>query len=185
MDSRGASVWILAVALTVAAPTDGAGPERFESPMLGREAPPEAVAAWDRTIGPDGEGLPPGSGTVAEGRAVYLRTCIHCHGAEGRGGAAEALAGGEQSLTSEAPDKVIGTYWPYATTLFDYIRRSMPLDRPASLDDAEVYAVTAYLLHINGVIAEETVLDAESLPRVRMPNRDGFVPIHQPAAVDP
>ena len=146
---------------------------------LGEPATAEEIAAWDITVMPDGEGLPAGQGSVAAGKKIYAETCVACHGPQGIGGNAEKLAGAEMSLTSEYPEKTIGSYWPYATTLFDLIRRSMPMTAPGSLSNDEVYAVTAYLLYLNNIIDEDTVLDAASLPQVEMPNREGFIDIYQ------
>ena len=145
------------------------------SPNLGREAPEEIVRQMDISIGPDGATLPPGSGSVAEGEAVYQAQCIACHGAEGGGGDADMLTGGVGTLGTAQPVKTVGSYWPYATTLFDYIRRSMPHNAPLSLTDDETYAVTAYLLWTNQIVGQDVVLDAETLRAVQMPNRKGFV----------
>ena len=146
-----------------------------ESPNLGVPAGPEEIAAWDIDIGPDGAGLPPGGGTAAEGEAVYAIQCLTCHGPEGSGQLNDMLAGGHGSLTEPAPAKTIGSFWPYATTIFDYIRRAMPYLTPRTLSDYEVYALTAYLLYLNGIIAEDEVMDAQTLPAVVMPNRDNFI----------
>ena len=146
-----------------------------EGPNLGVEADSEVIAAWDISIGPDGEGLPPGSGTASEGEAVYAIQCLTCHGSEGNGQLNDVLVGGHGSLTGPAPVKTIGSFWPYATTIFDYIRRAMPYLQPQTLSDDEVYALTAYLLFLNGIIAEDEVMDAQTLPAVQMPNRDNFV----------
>ncbi len=124
---------------------------------------------------PDGAGLPAGNGTAKQGQPLYEQLCIACHGAGGLGNSGDQLAGAQMSLTSEWPEKTIGNYWPYATTLFDFIRRSKPMDRPGSLSAAEVYALAAYLLYLNGIIAEEQPLDAAALAKIRMPNRDGFI----------
>jgi cytochrome c len=146
-----------------------------DGPNLGRTATPEEIDQTDRSIPPDGRGLPPGRGTALEGKLIYLAKCARCHGADGQGGPADKLVGGGGSLTSPHPIKTVGSYWPYATTLFDYIRRAMPYDRPASLGDDEVYAVSAYVLKLNGIVSEDLELNRKSLPRVEMPNRDGFV----------
>ena len=152
-----------------------AGAIAQESPNLGVTADPEEVAAWDIDIGHDGAGLPPGAGTAAEGEAVYAIQCLTCHGPEGDGQLNDMLVGGHGSLTEPAPVKTIGSFWPYATTIFDYIRRSMPYLTPRTLSDDEIYALTAYLLHLNGIIAEDHVMDAQTLPAVAMPNRDNFI----------
>jgi mono/diheme cytochrome c family protein len=147
----------------------------ISGPNLGREVTPEEIAAWDISIPPDGSGLPPGSGTAAEGGAVYNAKCAGCHGIEGVKGPADPLVGGIGSLASKKPIKTVGSYWPYATTLFDYIRRAMPFSAPESLSNDEVYALCAYLLSLNGIISPEERMDAKTLTQVRMPNRDGFV----------
>jgi cytochrome c len=147
-----------------------------EGPNLGLEATPEMIAGWNISIPPDGSGLPAGSGTADTGASVYAVTCLACHGPEGQGGAYGDLVGGLGTIDQPRPVKTVGSYWPYATTVFDYIRRSMPYQQPHTLTDDEVYAVTAYLLSLNGIIGENDVMNAQSLPRVEMPNRDGFIP---------
>jgi len=147
----------------------------FSGPNLGREVKPEEIAAWDITVPPDGSGLPPGSGTATEGGAVYFAKCAGCHGVKGVEGPADPLVGGIGTLVSKKPVKTVGSYWPYATTLFDYIRRAMPYNAPRALSNDEVYAVSAYLLFLNGIITPEVRMDAKTLPQVKMPNRDGFV----------
>jgi S-disulfanyl-L-cysteine oxidoreductase SoxD len=144
-------------------------------PNFGRPAPADEVATWDISIRPDGRGLPPGSGTATQGAAVYAAKCVSCHGARGVGKPADALAGGIGTLASAAPVRTVGSYWPYATTLFDYVRRSMPYDKPLSLSSDELYAVSAYILSLNGIISEDATMNAETLPKVEMPNRYGFV----------
>lgn len=146
-----------------------------EGPDLGTKATSGQIAAWDISIAPDGEGLPIGSGTVPQGKAIYTVQCIACHGKEGVGKPNNRLVGGHGSLSGPAPVKTVGSYWPYATTVFDYIRRAMPYPLSGSLTDDEVYALTAYLLFLNGIIEEDDVLDARTLPEVEMPNRDNFV----------
>jgi cytochrome c len=145
-----------------------------ESPQLGEPVGPDRLAQLDYTVLPDGDGLPAGSGSAREGAQVFRRHCIACHGENATGGVNDALAGGHGTLDSDTPKKTVGSYWPYATTLLDYVRRAMPLQAPGTLEDDELYAVTAYLLFLNGIIAEDATMDAESLPIVRMPNRDGF-----------
>jgi cytochrome c len=147
---------------------------------LGTPITPEQIAPWDIDIAPDGSGLPPGRGSVAEGATIFAEHCAACHGPRGNEGAllpALRLAGGQGSLGSPRPVPTVGSYWPYATTLFDYTRRAMPFNAPQSLSADEVYAVTAFVLHLNGLLAEDAALDAASLPLVRMPNRDGFRPV--------
>lgn len=144
-------------------------------PKLGRPAPAEIVQRMDLTVLADGTGLPPGSGSVAAGRATFDAKCASCHGVAGRGGIADRLTGGVGSLGSAKPVRTVASYWPYAPPLFDYIRRAMPLTAPQSLRDDEVYGVVAYLLSIDGIVRADARLDAASLPRARMPNRDGFV----------
>jgi len=127
-------------------------------------------------VSTDGKGLPPGSGSVSAGAAVYTKYCQSCHGAQGAGKPQDQLTGGVGTLASSKPVKTSVSYWPTATTLFDYVRRAMPIASPQSLTSDEVYAVTAYLLSIDGIVPMGATLDAKSLPRVKMPNRDGFVP---------
>jgi len=143
--------------------------------QFGRTATAQEVAAWDISIPPSGEGLPSGSGNARQGEAVYVAKCQACHGARGAGKPADPLAGGIGSLPSANPLRTVGSYWPYATTLFDYTRRAMPITNPQSLTNDEAYAVTAYLLYLNGIVAQSDEMSAGSLPHVKMPNRDGFV----------
>jgi mono/diheme cytochrome c family protein len=149
-------------------------------PNLGREATPAEVAGWDISIPPDGSGLPPGRGTAAAGAPVYAAKCQSCHGEKGAGQPNDRLVGGQGTLAGPTPVRTIGSYWPYATTVFDYVRRAMPYQQPQSLTNDEVYAVTAYLLHLNGVIADGDVMDAQTLPQVKMPNRDNFILAYPP-----
>jgi cytochrome c len=168
----GGALLIVATALPSAAqlPTFG----------LGRTPTAGEIKAWDVTIPPDGKGLPPGSGTAALGKPVYTERCASCHGAKGEDPKYNILVGGQGTLTTDKPLLTIGSFWPYATTLWSYINRAQPLDEPGSLTPDQVYAVTAYLLYVNGIIKQDDVLDATTLPRVRMPNRDGFVPDARP-----
>jgi cytochrome c len=146
-----------------------------DSPNLGRVAAPEEIASWDISIGPDGAGLPPGSGTPKQGEAVFTAKCLACHGEKGAGKPNDPLTGGRGTLVGDqVPVKTVGSFWPYATTIFDYVRRAMPLNESKSLTNDEVYAVVAYLLQLNGIIDENDTIDGQTLPRVRMPNRDGF-----------
>ena len=144
-------------------------------PGLGRVATEADVALLDISIRPDGAGLPPGRGTVQEGALIFGPRCASCHGPRGRGGRGGRLSGGVGTLGGPDPIKTVNSYWPYPTTLFDYIRRAMPLYEPQSLTDAEVYALVAYILMQDRIIEPTDVMDANTLPQVRMPNRDGFV----------
>src|SRR5437870_5447455 len=148
-----------------------------DAPRFGQPLAPADVAPWDISIAPDGTGLPPGSGTPAQGAAVYAeRGCAACHGEKGAGGLSGPLVGGGPlDLKDRDPVKLIGNYWPYATTIFDFTRRSMPWQAPKTLTDNEVYALTAYILALNKIIGENDVMNADTLPKVRMPNRDGFI----------
>jgi len=148
-----------------------------QSPKYGIGRPPTAdeVKRGDITVLPDGTGLPEGGGTPAEGKLVYERRCQRCHGAGAKGGDEVALVGGQGTLNTPKPVKTVGSYWPHATTVFDYTRRAMPFKEPGILTNDQVYAVTAYILHLNGIIAEADRMDATTLPKVKMPNRDGFV----------
>jgi cytochrome c len=128
------------------------------------------------TVFPDGRGLPDGSGTPEEGKVLYAAHCVACHGPEGQGGSGGELVG-KSPLNGPHPDQTIGNYWPYATTLFDFIRRSMPLNAPRSLTDPNIYALTAYLLHLNGIISKDHAVNAKTLPEIKMPNREGFTRI--------
>ena len=160
----------------------GAVPLAAQSPTygVGRPATPEEIRALGSAIGPDGDGLPDGSGTVAAGREVFTAQCSRCHGPNGEGGVGPPLVGGQGTLRSAQPLKTVGSYWPYATTLWDYINRAMPFDQPGLLKPPEVYAAVAYILNINGIIRDDQVMDAKSLPKILMPNRDGFVPDPRP-----
>ena len=148
---------------------------------IGRAATAAEIAARDIDIGPDGAGLPSGQGTAAEGAAVYATRCASCHGKTGIEGPNDVLVGrataGSFAFAKDPKmPRTIGSYWPYATTVFDYVRRAMPPNAPGSLTDNEVYAVVAHLLALNGLIAADATIDAQSLPKVRMPSRDRFVP---------
>ncbi|MEO7274673.1 MAG: cytochrome c [Vicinamibacterales bacterium] len=151
-----------------------------QGPGLGVPATAALIAGWDVSIPPDGTGLPPGSGTVAQGAQVFTAKCLACHGPEGAGSVNDRLAGGQGTLTTAAPLKTVGSYWPYATTLFDYVRRAMPYPTPHSLSDPEVYALVAYLLNLNRVIPPDAVMNATTLPQVQMPNRAGFESAYPP-----
>lgn len=163
---------VLPLALIAGLMTDGAD---AAGPKLGQAAGDIEIAVVDIDIAPDGDGLPKGKGTVADGVEVYMEKCASCHGSRGEGGSASALTGGIGSLTTNAPVKTVGSYWPYATALFDYVRRAMPYDKPMTLTNDETWAVTTYVLWLNGVIGRTDVMNAQTLPKVRMPNRDGFI----------
>ncbi len=181
----------LAVALVAACTPQGES-ELGQSTAggLGSEAPPPAmpdrfgfgspatesrIALWDIDVGPDGEGLPPGSGTVTAGERVYREHCVTCHGPTGTEGPNDRLVGTEP-WDRWPRGRAVGNYWPYATTLYDYIRKAMPQSTPGILTPDQVYAVIAYILYLNGIVAEQAVMDAEALPAVEMPARDRFVP---------
>jgi S-disulfanyl-L-cysteine oxidoreductase SoxD len=152
-----------------------AQPQSGRPPALGAAASAEEIARYDISIPPGGAGLPGGSGTARQGAAVYAAKCVACHGDKGAGKPADPLAGGIGTLASGKPVRTVGSYWPYSTTLFDYVRRAMPLDKPLSLTNDEVYAVSAYVLYLNGIVAEDAPMNAKTLPLVMMPNRDGFI----------
>lgn len=156
-----------------------AGAASAEAPNLGKPLDPADIAAWDISIMPDGTGLPPGTGTPAQGASIYEEKCAQCHGPDGKGGVAGVTASpliGSRPITDiSAAQKTIANFWPYATTLFDYIRRAMPWQQPRTLTNDEVYALTAYILAQNKLIGETDTINAETLPKVRMPNRDGFI----------
>jgi S-disulfanyl-L-cysteine oxidoreductase SoxD len=150
---------------------------------VGKAPTQEEIKAWDIGISYDGGGLPPGSGSAKEGAVVYANNCSYCHGLDLKGvGAgtpnpiAPALVGGEGSLTTTRPIRTIGSFYPFATTVWDFVNRAMPRGRTRTLTPTEVYAVTAFLLYKNNIIKETDVMDAESLPKVQMPNRNGFLP---------
>jgi len=142
---------------------------------VGRAPKPDELKAIDIEVTPDGKGLRHGSGTASAGKDVYTRRCETCHGPSGKEGPQDVLAGGQGSLTTSRPQKTVGSYWPYATTLWDYINRAMPFDHPSTLTVDEVYSATAYVLFLNGIVGEKDVLDETPLPQIKMPNRNGFV----------
>jgi cytochrome c len=142
---------------------------------LGTPISEAEIAPWDISILPDGTGLPPGSGTPADGARIFAARCSVCHGENGKGGLAAAIAGGGPLTSGIETTKTIANFWPYATTLFDFTRRAMPWPRPRSLTNDEVYALTAYMLSLNKIVGEDAVMNAQTLPKVRMPNRDGFI----------
>lgn len=143
---------------------------------VGRAPTDEEIRAWDITIYPDGRELPEGKGTPEEGKELYRVRCEECHGPEAKGADQAALVGGHETLGTDKPKKTTIGYWPYATTVFDYIRRSMPFEKPGALTADQVYAVTAYLLSLDKVIGPDEEMNRETLPKVEMPNKDGFIP---------
>lgn len=154
--------------------------ERTHGYGLGRPATDQEIHQWNIDVAPTGEGLPLGSGTAKKGAAIYASHCASCHGPTGQEGPMDRLVGGAGTLDSPKPVKTIGSYWPYATTVYDYVHRAMPFPTPQSLSPDEVYSVVAWVLYRNGIIAEDTILDAHSLPRIIMPNLKGFVPDSRP-----
>lgn len=168
---------LLAALLLMAAGTQA------EIPHLGQPLSAEQQAALPHSVFPDGRGLPAGRGTVADGQRIYGSRCQACHGEQGRGGSGGQLISAG-ALTGPEPDPAVNNYWPYATTLWDFTHRAMPMDAPGSLSIDDTYAVTAYLLHLSGLIAAEGALDERSLPTIRMPNREGFdwVDVRRPAS---
>jgi S-disulfanyl-L-cysteine oxidoreductase SoxD len=154
------------------------GAIRAQSPTykVGRPPTEAELRAWDNVVGTDGKELPPGSGSAVEGAKVYATKCVFCHGATLTEGPAPRLVGGIDSLSTRAPLLTVGSFWPYATTVWDYINRSMPQGAEGSITPDQVYAVTAFVLYKNGIVKETDVLDAKSLLKVQMPNRDGFYP---------
>lgn len=151
-----------------------------DSPALGTPIGDGELAQLDFAIMPDGSGLPAGGGNAIAGAEIYRQYCFACHGEGGTGGINDVLVGGHGSLTTEQPVKTIGSYWPYATTLFSYIRRAMPYQSPGVLSDDQIYSLTAYLLYLNGILDEDVELSAETLPGIEMPNRDNFVWVYSP-----
>jgi S-disulfanyl-L-cysteine oxidoreductase SoxD len=180
--------WLLGVVLLLMASCVVPGRSNHEQAGalgLGRPATADDIRAWNIDANPSGEGLPLGQGTAAGGAAVYASKCARCHGPTGVEGPMDRLVGGRDTLASTSPVKTVGSYWPYATTLYDYIYRAMPFDAPQSLTVDEVYAVTAWLLHENGITEADTVIDARTLPQIPMPNRHGFVPDPRPDVPGP
>src|SRR3954469_9614161 len=159
---------------------------KAQSPYgIGRVATTAEIAGWNIDVGGDGSNLPPGSGSVSHGSEVFGQQCAACHGAKGEGGVGDRLVGGQGTLTTQKPVRTVGSYWPYAPTLFDYIRRAMPQNAPQSLSNDDVYAVSAYILYLNGLLPVGATLDAETLPAVKMPNSDRFVSDPRPDVKNP
>jgi S-disulfanyl-L-cysteine oxidoreductase SoxD len=147
---------------------------------VGRTPTKQEIEAWDISVGPDGKGLPPGHGTAKDGAPIFAAKCAVCHGDQGQGGKiGPRVVGGiadTETLASLRPVRSVGGYWPYATSVWDFIRRAMPRDQSGTLTPTEVYALTAFILYKSNIIKEDDVLDAKTLPKVQMPNRNGFVP---------
>jgi S-disulfanyl-L-cysteine oxidoreductase SoxD len=178
MSTRELGILLLAFAIGGCAASSGARDMRSEgpaTPTLGQPVSEAQIAGWDISILPDGSGLPAGRGTSVQGAPVYVQKCQACHGVGGAGQPNDRLVGGQGTLAGVSPVRTIGSYWPYSTTLFDYVRRAMPYLQPQSLTNDEVYALSAYLLHLNGLIGETDEMNAQTLPKVRMPNRDNFI----------
>ena len=169
----GFSLIFIGIVLGCASGNHVAGPVGLGKPIYENQ-----IQAWNIDIGPNGSGLPLGSGTAIIGEKLYQQQCASCHGDQGQGGPANRLVGGG-ALNTDKPVKTVGSFWPYSTTIFDYVKRAMPHQAPQSLTDDQVYAATAYILYLNKIIAKDAVIDAKSLPLVKMPNKDGFIPIER------
>jgi len=175
-------------ALAVLALTMVASPVRAETQGhygIGRTATDAEIAGWNIDIGRNGENLPPGSGTVSQGREVFAQQCAACHGDKGEGGVGERLVGEQGTIATPKPIKTVGSFWPYAPTLFDYIRRAMPQNAPQSLSNEDIYAVSAYILNMNGLLPADTTLDAKTLSAIKMPNRGMFTGDPRPDVRNP
>ena len=175
---------VIAICAAALAACASLQPAPGKPPAFGVAVSAEEVTRLDISIPPSGAGLPQGGGSARRGLKVYEEKCQSCHGARGAGKPADPLAGGIGSLAGKTPQRTVGSYWPYATTLFDYVRRAMPITNPLSLTDDEVYAVSAYVLFVNGIVGEDAVMNAQTLSQVKMPNRDGFVSDWPPRARD-
>jgi S-disulfanyl-L-cysteine oxidoreductase SoxD len=173
-NSASRSLLLGAALIATAAAAGAAEPGHFG---YGRIATPEEIAGWNIDVrGDDGAGLPPGSVTVAKGTEVFAEQCAACHGTFGEGeGRFPKLVGGMGTLKHDRPELTVGSYWPFAPTLWDYVNRAMPMQAPRSLSADDVYALTAYILNLNDIVPAEFVADRGSLPKVKMPNRDSFV----------
>jgi cytochrome c len=188
------SVVLLALCVACAPAEDGDGPQTAASAPsptyrgdrighygFGTDATTQQIAGWDIDVRPDGSGLPAGSGSVSDGETLYDEKCAECHGTFGEGvGRYPVLAGGEGTLMDARPTKTVGSYWPYTSTLFDYIRRTMPFTQPESLSAEETYALTAYVLYLNDLVDDDLVLDQSNLATIRLPNEANFVPDPRP-----
>jgi S-disulfanyl-L-cysteine oxidoreductase SoxD len=168
------------VALSLSAPACAQSPYG-----IGRPATAAEIAGWNIDIDRDGANLPAGNGSVARGREVFDQQCVACHGEKGEGGVGDRLVGGQGTIATSKPIKTVGSYWPYAPTLFDYIRRAMPQNAPQSLSNDDVYAVSAYILHLNGLLPADATLDARTLSVIKMPNRGMFTGDPRPDVKNP
>jgi cytochrome c len=173
---------LIRIVVSVASLLVAARVARAQSPTYGLGHTPSAdeLKRVDIEILADGRGLPAGFGTAVIGKPVYTQKCLTCHGPTGKEGPQEIIAGGKGTLATPKPQKTVGSYWPYATTLWDYIRRAMPFDHPGTLTDNDVYALTAYVLYLNDIVGEDTVVNQSTLATIQMPNRNGFVPDPRP-----
>jgi cytochrome c len=169
----------IGVALTFLAGAATAEPGHFG---LGTPVTPDQIRSWDIDVRPDGADLPAGQGSVEQGEKIFAEQCSVCHGDKGQNPAKgfDKLVGGKGTLATAKPVQTVGSYWPYATTVFDYVRRAMPFPSPQSLSNDEVYSVVAYLLYLNDIVPRETVMNAQELKKVKMPNVDGFIPDGRP-----
>jgi S-disulfanyl-L-cysteine oxidoreductase SoxD len=171
---------LAAIALTYETSAQAQGPYG-----IGRPATAAEIAGWNIDIDREGHNLPPGNGSVSHGHEVFDQQCAACHGAKGEGGVGDRLVGGQGTLATANPVRTVGSYWPYAPTLFDYIRRAMPQNAPQSLSNEDVYAVSAYILNLNGLVPADAVLDAKALSAIKMPNRNMFVGDPRPDVKNP
>jgi mono/diheme cytochrome c family protein len=161
-------------------------PALAQSPYgIGRTATPAEIAGWNIDVDGNGNNLPPGSGSVSRGHEIFDQQCAACHGATGEGGVGDRLVGGQGTLATPRPVRTVGSYWPYAPTLFDYIRRAMPQNAPESLSNEDVYAVSAYILNLNGLLPADVTLDAKTLSAIKMPNRNMFTGDSRPDVKNP
>jgi mono/diheme cytochrome c family protein len=152
---------------------------------IGQAATPAEIAGWNIDVNGNGNNLPPGSGSVSRGHEIFDQQCAACHGARGEGGVGDRLVGGQGTLATPRPTRTVGSYWPYAPTLFDYIRRAMPQNAPESLSNEDTYAVSAYILNLNGLLPADATLDAKTLSAIKMPNRNMFTGDSRPDVANP